>query len=116
MFLAKLRGDEYSLSPIRCRTPRMDRSFHSRVRPAGSHEEYDHQRRNYRSASISPDRYADDRVSPCPSPLRSARLPAIPIKRGYRSATNSLEEHPSRSPTPEHLPPGTKDQAGLVGF
>ena len=42
-----------------------------------------------------------------------ARLPSIPVKRGYRSATNSLEENPSRSPTPEHLQPCSKTQ-GLV--
>ena len=91
---------------------RMDRNFHSRVRPTGSHDDYD--RRNYRSASISPDRYGDDGASPCGSPVRSARLPAIPVKRGYRSATNSLEEHPSRSPSPDQIPPGAADWYDLL--
>nr|CAH0109633.1 unnamed protein product [Daphnia galeata] len=97
---AKLRGDEYSLS--RCRTPtRQERHLRSRMIHPSMGSEYD--RRHYRSVSNSPDHFGDERVSPVPSPM-PARLPSIPVKRGYRSATNSLEENLSRSPTPEHLP------------
>jgi len=105
---AKLRGDEYNLSNnARVHTP----TRRHRMMPSiGMDGDYEH--RNYRSASNSPDRFRDDRVSPCPSPL-PARLPAIPVKRGYRSATNSLEEHPSRSPTPDHMLLGNQSR-GLV--
>ncbi|XP_046452679.1 voltage-dependent calcium channel type A subunit alpha-1-like isoform X9 [Daphnia pulex] len=106
---AKLRGDEYSLS--RCRTPtRQERHVRSRMIHPSMVSEYD--RRHYRSASNSPDHFGDERVSPVPSPM-PARLPSIPVKRGYRSATNSLEENLSRSPTPENLP-SCSNNHGLV--
>lgn len=75
-------------------------------------QDSEYERRHYRSVSNSPDHFGDERVSPIPSPM-PARLPPIPVKRGYRSATNSLEENPSRSPTPEHLPPASRNH-GLV--
>ncbi|XP_059351425.1 voltage-dependent calcium channel type A subunit alpha-1-like isoform X4 [Daphnia carinata] len=106
---AKLRGDEYSLS--RCRTPtRQERHLRSRMIHPSMGPDYESH--HYRSVSNSPDHFIDERVSPVPSPM-PARLPPIPVKRGYRSATNSLEENPSRSPTPEHFPPCSNNH-GLV--
>ncbi|XP_045030505.1 voltage-dependent calcium channel type A subunit alpha-1 isoform X7 [Daphnia magna] len=106
---AKLRGDEYSLS--RCRTPtRQERHLRSRMIHPSMGPDYESH--HYRSVSNSPDHFIDERVSPVPSPM-PARLPPIPVKRGYRSATNSLEENPSRSPTPEHFPPYSNNH-GLV--
>ena len=69
-------------------------------------QESDYEQSHYRSVSNSPDHYGD-RLSPIASPM-PARLPAIPVKRGFRSATNSLEEPTSRSPTPDQLQSGNK--------
>lgn len=70
-------------------------------------QELDYEQSHYRSTSNSPDHLRGDRLSPIASPM-PARLPAIPVKRGFRSATNSLDEPTSRSPTPDQLQSGNK--------